>query len=63
MTRPGVAIALSVMLVVAVAAVQIFVTSPGQITDIELRISLLTGAPALVTTLTARWVDAGRHDR
>lgn len=49
--------------VLGVAAVQRFVTSPGVTTDVEFRTLLLAAGPALVVVGCARWVDAGRRPR
>lgn len=61
MNRPAVAIALSVLLVFAVASIQWLVTSPGGITGTEFRLLLLAAIPAMVAILSAYWVDAGRR--
>lgn len=63
MTRPGVSTAVSVLLVVGIAAVQRFVTSPGRITYAEFRLLLLAAIPAMVTIVSAYWVNDGRRDR
>jgi hypothetical protein len=63
MSRPAVAIVLSVLLVFAVAAAQWRLTSPGVVTDAEFRLLALASVPALVTILSAYWVDAGRRNR
>jgi hypothetical protein len=62
-SRPGVAIALSVLFVVGVLAVQRFVTSPGRITYGEFRLLVLAAVPALVTIASAFWVNDGRRNR
>lgn len=63
MSRPGIAIALSVLFVLAVSAAQWRITSPGEITDAEFRLLALASVPAMVAILSAYWVDAGRKSR
>jgi hypothetical protein len=62
-SRPAVAITLSVLAMAGLLYVQWFVTSPGVTTDVEWHVMLLCSAPALTTVLSAYWVDAGRRDR
>jgi hypothetical protein len=62
-SRPAVAVLVSVVFVLAVSAVQWLVTSPGRITYGECRLLILAGVPALVTTLSAAWIDDARRDR
>jgi hypothetical protein len=62
-SRPGVAITLSVLFVLAVSAIQRYVTSPGRTTYGEFRLLVLAGIPALVTIASAFWVDNGRRDQ
>jgi hypothetical protein len=63
MSRPAVAIALSVFALDGVLLVQWFVTSPGVTTDVEWHVMLLCSVPAMTTVLSAYWVNAGRRDR
>jgi hypothetical protein len=59
-SRGAVAILLSLVGTSALWSVQLFVTSPGEITFTEFRLSLLLGGPSIIVTLTAYWVDAGK---
>lgn len=43
----------------ALAGVQVFLTSPGVVTDVEFRALLLAAIPACTVILAARWVDRG----
>jgi hypothetical protein len=54
---------LSVLFVVAISAVQRFVTTPGRITYGEFRLLILAAIPAMVTIVSAFWVDNGRRDQ
>jgi hypothetical protein len=60
-SRPAVAVLVSVAFVSGVSAVQWLITSPGQITYGECRLLILAGIPALVTILSAYWIDNGRR--
>jgi hypothetical protein len=59
-SRPGVAIVLSVLAMVGLLAVQLFVTSPGRTTDAEWHVMLLAAVPTMTTVLTAFWIGDGR---
>jgi hypothetical protein len=50
-----------VAFIAGVSAVQWLLTSPGQITYGECRLLILAGIPALVTILSAYWINNGRR--
>jgi hypothetical protein len=62
-TRPGTALALAVLGLAGLLAVQWFVTSPGRTTDTEWHVMLLSAVPAFTTVLSAHWIADGRRDR
>jgi hypothetical protein len=62
-TRSSMAIWTAVSALAAVSAVQWWVTSPGVITYAEMRLIVLAGIPAMVTVISARWVENGRRNR
>lgn len=61
MIRPAVALSLAVLAMVGLLAVQVFVTSPNRVTDVEWNVILLASVPALTVVLAAYWVDDGRR--
>lgn len=61
MTRAGVAIALGVLSMVGLLAVQWLVTTPRRVTDTEWHIMLLSSIPAFTIVLSAYWVEGGRR--
>lgn len=62
MIRVWSSIALSVLLVVTISAVQLFVTTPGRTTYGEFRLLVLAAIPAMVAIVSAFWVNDGRRD-
>lgn len=61
MIRSAIAISIAPALVIAVWAIQWFVTTPGRTTYGEFRLLTLVSIPALVTILSAAWIDNGRR--
>jgi hypothetical protein len=61
MSRPAIALSLAVLAMVGLLAVQVFVTSPNRVTDVEWHLILLASVPALTVVVAAYWVDDGRR--